>query len=118
MDALAGRTVLVAEDEPLLQQEVAHTLAAYGARVVTADSLVGAFAASEQTLDHAVLDIHLSDGDVHPVAARLSGLGVPMTFLTSEHRCEGLTRTYRAARVLQKPALPHLLLAAVRGGRA
>lgn len=114
MNALAGRTVLVAEDEPLLQQEVADTLTGHGARVVTTDSLLGAFAATESALDHAVLDIHLADGDVHPVAARLSQIGVPMTFLTNEHRCEGLSRTYREARVLQKPALPHLLLAAVR----
>ena len=115
---LDGRTVLVAEDEPLILREVEETLTAFGATVVTADSLAGALAACDGPLDHAVLDIHLADGDVHPVAAQLAMRGVPVTFLTGERRCEGLSRTYGAARVLEKPALPSLLLTTIARGWA
>ena len=117
MAELEGRRILIAEDDPLLRHEVEGTLSAHGACVVPVATITDALAVSETPLDHAVLDIHLADGDVHPVAVRLTARGVPVTFLTGERRCEGLTRTYGAARVLEKPALPSLLLAAVTGRR-
>jgi len=60
---LAGLSVLVLEDEPLLRRGIAAHLERFGADVQTADSLRGARQlAGEQGFDFALVDVNLPDG--------------------------------------------------------
>jgi CheY-like chemotaxis protein len=87
---LAGRRVLVVEDEYLIAIELKRWLQEAGAEVV------GPVPDVEQALDLiedegapdvAVLDINLGAGEmVHPVADRLAALSVPFLFATGDVR--------------------------------
>lgn len=84
---LAGRRILVVEDEYLIASEVKRWLVGAGAEVVgpvpsvkRALDLIGG-----DGLDAAVLDLNLGDGKTaYPVADRLGALGVPHLFATGD----------------------------------
>jgi len=60
---LAGLTVLVLEDEPLLRRHLVATLERLGADVSAADTLMAARRlATEMSFDFALIDVHLPDG--------------------------------------------------------
>ena len=82
---LAGRKVLVVEDEYLIADDLAAMLHEAGAEVIgPAASLPQAVRLTEQQqrLDAAVLDINLRGVEVYPLATELRALGVPIIFLT------------------------------------
>lgn len=83
---LAGKRLLVVEDEYLVAVELVDLLKAAGAEVVgPAGTLEDALDLVERTghrLDGAVLDINLRDKRVYPVADALSACGVPFVFAT------------------------------------
>lgn len=84
---LAGRRILVVEDEYLIADKVRRWLAAAGAEVVGPAPSVERALDLINGLDAAVLDVDLGDGDtVHAVAVRLDGLGVPYLFATGDVR--------------------------------
>jgi DNA-binding response OmpR family regulator len=65
---LAGRAVLVVEDEPLVGLDVADALTSCGAQVVCVRSAVEALASIDPVeLSVAVLDINLGSHDCRPV---------------------------------------------------
>ena len=87
LPSLAGRRILVVEDEYLIAMEVKRWLLAAGAEVV------GPVPSVDQALDlidddglhAAVLDVNLGDGDrVYPVADKLAAGGVPYLFATGD----------------------------------
>ncbi len=82
---LAGRRILVVEDEATIGALIEDMLKQVGAEVVgpvpRLKSAVEA-ASAEGRLDGAVLDINLGGETVAPVADRLSERGVPFVFLT------------------------------------
>ena len=83
--SLAGRKVLVVEDEYLIADDLADMLTQAGANVVgPAASLPIAMRMLDQgeEVDAAVLDINLRDVEVFPLADRLHEQRVPMIFLT------------------------------------
>jgi CheY-like chemotaxis protein len=83
--ALAGRRVLIAEDEFLIVDDLAHALEGCGAEVVGPVATVGEaleLVASEPCLDGAVLDINLVGEMAFPVADALRARGVPFVFAT------------------------------------
>ena len=110
---LAGLKVLVAEDDPLIAEDVCATLRERGAEVVAADSVQRALAMVSEGIDLAILDVRLADGDVHPVADHLARLGIPFAFHSGSPRLGGLSRAYPAAATLTKPASPGALSAAL-----
>jgi len=83
---LAGRRVLVAEDQFLVALELAQELSEWGCAVL------GPVASNREALkllgpgqarpDAALLDAELLDGRVAPVAAALAAAGVPFALLT------------------------------------
>ena len=82
---VAGRRVLVAEDEYLLATKIVDAFAKLGVETIGAVGTVKrALDLVEHSghLDGAVLDIKLRDGVVYPVAEALRARGVPFVFTT------------------------------------
>ncbi len=86
---LTGRRILIVEDDYLLAQELSQTL-----RDCSAE-LLGPVASMNQAMallhdglhpDVAVLDIRLVDETVYPLADKLTELGIPFIFASSELR--------------------------------
>ena len=77
--SLAGRRVLVVEDEMLIAFVVEEALKDHGAVVVGPEATLDAAMrlASTEALDAAVLDVTIRGGQVFPVAERLRERGVP-----------------------------------------
>jgi CheY-like chemotaxis protein len=111
--ALAGVSVLLAEDEPIVQMELASSLERAGARVVGPVSTLGAaitFAKSED-IDAAVLDVNLNGQSVGAAAEILHARGVPMVFTTGYQSLDSLPPALRHLPRLQKPVSPEDLRA-------
>jgi CheY-like chemotaxis protein len=106
--SLAGRTVLVVEDEPLLALHICDQLQREGASVLSAHTLsVGLQLADHPDVSVAVLDFGLSDGDGTAICERLKGRGVPFVLHSGyDHVPEACP----AGIVLPKPATPEQLV--------
>jgi DNA-binding NtrC family response regulator len=75
---LAGRSILIVEDEPLIALDIEQTFAKAGAIVFPARKLSDAHHLVEQNrLAAAVLDFRLGDGDAQVLCARLVARGGP-----------------------------------------
>ncbi len=74
-----GRSILIAEDEPLISMMLEDFLDSSGHTVVaTVDSVRDAMArVAEGGFDLAILDVHLHGEEVWPVADRLADAGIP-----------------------------------------
>lgn len=81
---LAGRTILVVEDEFYLADDLTRALIEQGAEVAgPVNSLSRARAlVSQERVDLAVLDVNLKGELVFPFAAELRERGVPFVFTT------------------------------------
>jgi CheY-like chemotaxis protein len=103
--ALAGRRILVVEDEMMIAMLVEDMLADLGCAVVgPAHALDAALelARTEIGLDAALLDVNLGGQPVFAVADALREKGVPAIFSTG-YGDAGLRDIDRGAPVLQKP---------------
>ena len=88
---LAGRRILLVEDEFLIVEAMEMWLSQAGAVVVgPVPSVERALALIESEgagLDGAVLDVNLGQGETaYPIADRLNALGVPYLFATGDVR--------------------------------
>jgi DNA-binding response OmpR family regulator len=110
-DTLAGRLILVVEDEPLIAMDVQAALEGAGASVICCNSTDGAQRAEQPGLSAAILDTRPNSGDHRPIARRLRDRGVPFLFY-STHAPEDVT-TVRGAPVLLKPERPTEIVASV-----
>ena len=108
---LAGRCILVLEDEPLIALEIVACLREAGASVFSARCLRDALPlADHPDLTAAVLDFGLRDGDAGAVCERLSTRDIPFVLYS------GYVHTHAACRKgthLRKPASRDELLAAL-----
>jgi CheY-like chemotaxis protein len=113
---LAGRRVLVVEDEYIIAMELNRWLQEAGIEVVgPVPSVEQALdlIEDESALDAAVLDINLGAGEtVYPVADRLGALGVPFLFATGEVRVRN-DPGYGGRPRLDKPIIAPELLRAI-----
>ena len=109
--SLAGRTILVVEDEPLIALDIVDGLKAAGAAVFGAHTVRdGLSFVDHPDLSAAILDFGLSDGDGTALCARLNERQVPFILHT------GYTHVHEACRagvVVPKPATPNQLVSAV-----
>lgn len=105
---LAGRRVLLVEDEPTVRLEMAETLERAGATVVgpAADLGRGLALAAAGGFDLALLDLNLEGESVNPLALALHERGVPLVFLTGYRNLALLAPGLRHLPKLQKPAEP------------
>ena len=102
--ALAGRRVLLVEDEMLVAWLLQDMLADLGcavvgpaARVAQALALIDA-----EMVDAAVLDVNLNGQTSYAVADALTARGVPFVFSTGYAK-DRLAEPYRSLVILQKP---------------
>ena len=100
---LAGKRVLVVEDEPIVAMTVEDMLISLGCEVVgPASHRTPALELAETaTLDAAVLDININAGRSYPVADALRRRAIPFLFATGYGE-EGIENGAKAP-VLQKP---------------
>jgi len=103
---LAGRTVLLVEDEPLVGLMMREILSDMGAQVTgPLASLPEAFGALSQPFDAALLDVNLAGEAVYPLAEELVRLHVPIIFLTG-YESASIEAKFASAPVLTKPIEP------------
>ncbi len=102
---LAGRRVLVVEDEPLIALELASLLADSGAEVVGPGRTLAESVrlARHERLSAALLDVRLGHDGAMPVARALAARGVPFAFYTGQADADAIRRQWPAAPVITKP---------------
>jgi PAS domain S-box-containing protein len=83
---LAGRRIVLVEDEPLVAMEMEETLRGLGCEVLgpaaTVDEAVRLAQSEAGRIDAAILDVNLAGRTSFPVADLLAGRGVPVVFAT------------------------------------
>jgi CheY-like chemotaxis protein len=108
---LAGRSILVVEDEPLIRFDVIRRLEDAGATVLAASHLEKALDLSNHTdLSAGVLDFDLGTADTTPLCWRLIDRRIPFVFHTG--RVYGAFRQWPLAPIILKPST-HGLIATV-----
>ena len=102
--ALAGRAVLVVEDQYLVADQMTRSVRALGGQVVgPAPHARGALDLLKQNhIDLAVLDVNLGDGDVYPLALELNRREISYIFATGYERWV-IPEAFRTAPHLEKP---------------
>ncbi|HEX2726407.1 MAG TPA: response regulator [Beijerinckiaceae bacterium] len=109
--ALAGRRVLVVEDEYFVADDIARALHQLGADVVgpfaSRDEALACFF-SDDDVDIAVLDINVRGEMIYPLAEALRERGVPFVFATGYAEAS-LPSTYRNIPRWEKPFDPKAL---------
>jgi DNA-binding response OmpR family regulator len=111
--SLAGRSILICEDEPLIALSIADAFTGAGARVVTARSFASALIALENEVPSAViLDHTLSDGESSQLRKRLKQRNIPYVLHSGYSNLDGACSN---AVLVPKPANPDALVTAVLG---
>lgn len=111
--SLAGRRVLVVEDEYLIADDLAEILKEAGADVIgPAASLPIAMRILDhgEEIDAAVLDINLREVEVFPLADRLAEQKVPIIFLTGYGQAQ-VPERFAAVGCCEKPMEIHKVIA-------
>lgn len=113
MNALAGKRILLVEDEILVAAMVVDMLVGLGATVIgPATTLAkGLSLAETEEFDAAVLDINLRGERIDPVADLLEARGIPMLFATGYGAAAGDHR--KDAHVIDKPYTQERLASAL-----
>ena len=112
---LAGRSILIVEDEPLIVLEVHAAFNAAGARIVSAANKKEALRMiSLPGLSAAVVDMNLSGHDCSDGCKRLSDSGIPFVFYTGDARAD-ILRKWPDAPILTKLADKQRIVEVVAG---
>ncbi|ONG58161.1 hypothetical protein BKE38_03470 [Pseudoroseomonas deserti] len=111
---LAGRAILVVEDQYVIAEELAQLLLQLGAQVIGPFARVDIDLAAQPRPDAALLDIHLRGRPVFALADRLRAEGVPLLFLTG-YDASVLPPAYRDLPWLSKPVDARQLATALAG---
>lgn len=114
MDLVAGKRILVVEDEALIAALLVDILKELGAEVVgPAATVEQALAIVErETIDAAILDVNLRNVRVDPLADKLRAQGVPLVFTTGYGK--SFSATTKGAPVLDKPYSSESVASALR----
>lgn len=111
--SLAGRSVLIVEDEPLIALDIVDCFRKAGASVFIAHKLEdGLRLAAHPDLSAAVLDFGLSDGNGTALCERLYERGIPFVLHSGYSH---LHRVCRDAVLVPEPASPDVLVSTVAG---
>ena len=114
MATLAGCTVLVVEDEPLVALDIADAFKGAGAQVIISRTLEDALhQAATANLSAAVIDHALHDGvTTSDVCAQLKERDIPFIVYSGFSKLEGACAE---GKLIHKPASPEMLLATLQG---
>jgi DNA-binding response OmpR family regulator len=111
--SLAGFSILICEDEPLIALGIEDAFTDAGARVLTARSLADALIAIEAEVPSAViLDHALSDGESSQLCKRLKERNIPYVLHSGYSKLDGASS---GAVHVPKPANPDVLVTTVLG---
>lgn len=104
LQALAGRRLLMVEDEILVGMMAKRLLESMGAEVLGPYNRLsdGIEAAKTERFDGALLDFNLAGEPAEPLADLLMARGIPFVFLTGYQR-DSIDRRYAGVPLLQKP---------------
>lgn len=115
-DALAGKTILVAEDDYLLADTIDAEIRSAGGIVqgpfTSAKDALGSLLLGTPPPDAATLNVQLSDGDSYPVADELTRRGIPFVFASGNNPASVPSRFTRVAAV-PKPYAAHQVVQAL-----
>ncbi|WP_374298403.1 HWE histidine kinase domain-containing protein [Paracoccus sp. (in: a-proteobacteria)] len=102
---LAGRRILLVEDQTLIAMSLEADLQDHGLHVTGRAATVEAALSmiDQDPPDLAVLDVNLADEDSLPVAECLRGRGIPFVFATGYGADFGASSDYGATPVVSKP---------------
>jgi DNA-binding NtrC family response regulator len=101
---LAGRRILLVEDEVIVAMDMEWELMAAGAEVVgPAHRLAEALAMADGPLDAAVLDINLAGEKVWPLAERLAAAGVPFVLASANVTSVDMVPDWARRHAFDKP---------------
>lgn len=111
---LSGLSVLVLEDSFYIAEETQRLLEGAGARVLGPCSDLSASLAvmERETPDCALVDINLGSGPEFGPARALLSAGIPVVLVTG-YDAAVIPEDLRSAPCLQKPVVPHRLIAEV-----
>jgi DNA-binding response OmpR family regulator len=113
LPSLAGRAILVVEDQALIALDIAQALEAAGATVTTTNTLKHALILVEHDgLCGAILDHALADGDSSLLCSRLTQRGIPFLIYSGHATVGGACKD---ALQISKPAAEGALVAAMEG---
>ncbi|MFC3613776.1 HWE histidine kinase domain-containing protein [Lutimaribacter marinistellae] len=112
--ALAGKRILLVEDEAIVGQDLAEELRSQGAEVVgpLASCAQAIPIAARGGFDCAILDVSVDDGDTWPIAHRLLDSGTPFLFLTGYSSAKSFPMEFGNCARLEKPVNLRDLIAA------
>lgn len=110
IDALAGKLILVAEDEYPLADLMVSAIKSAGGEVLgpyatNADALQG-LAGSQQAVHGAALNIVLADGESYPLAEEISARNIPFLFACGSG-ASALPHRFSSAPLIAKPYSAH-----------
>ena len=109
---LAGRSILVVENEPLIALDLVEGISAAGATVLAAHSLIdGLRLAGHPNLTAAVLNFDLGDGDGTALCEYLRERGIPFLLHTGFQEVD---EACNSEAILSKPAPPSQLVSAIQ----
>jgi DNA-binding response OmpR family regulator len=116
---LAGRRVLIVEDEQMLAEYLADAMIAAGAEVIGPVATVNAAidAIANTYLDGATLDIKIRGEMAFPVADALAARNIPFVFLTGYGPADVPARHANVSRV-EKPVTPGVVCRAARSSHS
>ena len=107
---LAGHSILVVEDEPLIALDLETSLRAAGARVVSASSLATALNQAEcADWSGSIIDFRLGRDDGGALCRLFQSRGVPFLFYSGMRADE--FSEWSDAPLVQKPANPQVVIA-------
>jgi DNA-binding NarL/FixJ family response regulator len=112
---LAGKRVLIVEDDNILSMNLADELAAEGATVIgstaTVTDALDVIASTD--LDGAIVDINLSGKAAFPVADALAERHIPFVFATGYLVAGYIPARHENVRRLEKPTAPGIVCRAL-----
>ncbi|WP_417582191.1 response regulator [Pelagibacterium sp.] len=103
-DSIAGKCVLVVEDDYVLAREVCNDLKSHGVNVLGPAPTVhyASLIVGRRRLDGAILDIKLFGQEVYELVDVLMARGVPIIFATAYQK-DHIDARYRSVETLHKP---------------
>lgn len=112
-NVLAGKRILIAEDEPLVAIDHSGVLSEAGAKIVgTCATVKQALDCLDHTVvDVAVVDFLLADRNSEPLQAVLKQRHIPFVVVSSYPQV--LVRTEEGQDILRKPVMPRVLRGSV-----
>lgn len=112
---LDGLRVLLVEDDFLILMDLEDMLEEAGAQVVAQCRTVGDALekVDDDEFEVAVLDLHLGNETVAPVARRLAERGVPFLFYTGQLAHDPILVEWSDHRLIHKPARSQTIIDAV-----